>query len=190
MSRAPAFRFLRVRASSGEPRSMIRIAGRRNNGRRRRALARRRIGVLRTIGIQSRRPGVLLHAHDLVDELAGRLDAALHILIGGAFDVDASVAASEAEMRAAIVHGAASPGLMTHPARMRTHPAALFTPLVAPIRLPLPVLITVPITILLVGTVHVGLRLTPGATTRLVVRLCQRRLRRTDDGSECHRWSQ
>src|ERR1019366_2814887 len=149
------------------------IVGRRTNGRRRRAVARRRIGARRTIGIQSRRPGVLLHAHDLADELAGCLDAMLHILIGGAFDVDASVAASEAEMRAAIVHGAASQGRMTHPARMRTHPAALFTPLVAPIRLPLPVLITVPITTLLVGTVHVGLRLTPGATTRLVVRLCQ-----------------
>jgi hypothetical protein len=113
----------------------------------------------------------------------------LHILICGTFDVDASVAASEAKMRA-IVHGAASPGLMTHPARMRTHPAALLTPLVAPIRLPLPVLITVPATILSVWPFHVGLRLTPGATTRLVVRLCQRRLRRTDDRSECHRWSQ
>ena len=186
MSRAPAFRFLRVRASSGEPRSMIRIAGRRNNGRRRRALARRRIGVWRTIGIQSCRPGVLLRAHDLADELASRLYAMLHILIGRALNVDASVTASEAEMRAAIVHGAASPSLMTHPARTRAHPAAMFAPLVAPIRLPLPVLIT----ILLVGPVHVGLRLVPGATTRLVVRLCQSRLRRTDDGSEYHRWSQ
>jgi len=189
MSRAPAFRFLRVRASSGEPRSMIRIAGRRNNGRRRRALARRRIGFRRTIGILPRRPGVLLHAHDLVDELADRLDAMLHILIGGAFDVDASVAVSEAEMRAVIVHGAASQGRMTHPARMRTHPAALFTPVVLPVRR-LPVLITIPATILVVGPVRVGLRLTPGATTRLVVWLCQRRLRRTDDRSECHRWSQ
>ena len=152
-------------------------------------MARRRIGARRTIGIQSRRPGVLLHAHDLVDELAGRLDAMLHILIGGAFDVDASVAASEAEMRAAIVHGAASPGLMTHPARMRTHPAALFTPVVLPVRR-LPVLITIPATILVVGPVHVGLRLAPRGITRLDVRLCQRRLRRTDDGSECHRWSQ
>jgi hypothetical protein len=71
-----------------------------------------------------------------------------------------------------------------------THPAALFTPLVAPIRLPLPGLITVPATILPIEPVHVGLRLTRGATTRLVVRLCQRRMRRTDDGSECHRWSQ
>ena len=186
MSRAPAFHFLRVRASSGEPRSMIRIAGRRNNGRRRRALARRRIGFRRTIGILPRRPG---DAHDLVDELADRLDAMLHILIGGAFDVDASVAASEAEMRAVIVHGAASQGRMTHPARMRTHPAALFTPVVLPVRR-LPVLITIPATILVVGPVRVGLRLTPGATTRLVVWLCQRRLRRTDDRSECHRWSQ
>src|SRR5450830_1063896 len=161
---------------------MIRIAGRRNNGRRRRALARRRIGFRRTIGILPRRPGVLLHAHDLVDELADRLDAMLHILIGGAFDVDASVAASEAEMRAVIVHGAASQGRMTHP-------AALFTPVVLPVRR-LPVLITIPATILVVGPVRVGLRLTPGATTRLVVWLCQRRLRRTDDRSECHRWSQ